>query len=95
MKASMEERTPIVEQCHTAGLSIIPDPSDKSNTKDKAKKIAVKVPCPRIDGEFCSTYLYPALKWRSSGCPFAQKEVTEEQERMLNPIKASKRAAGK
>lgn len=83
------ERTVIVEQCHTAALSITNDPNNKD------KKIATKVPCPRIDGDFCNTYLWPEKKWRSTNCPFAQKEVTEEQERMLNPIKASKRAAGK
>jgi hypothetical protein len=84
----LTDRTPIVEQCKTAGLSIIPDP------KDKEKKIAVNIPCNRIDGEYCTTYLYPSAKWRTYPCPFSQSEVTEAQERMLNPIKASKRAAG-
>jgi hypothetical protein len=88
-KVNSENRTPIVGPCHTAGLSIIPDP------KDKTKKIAVKVPCARIDGDYCSTYLYPEIKWKTRKCPFAQEEITEEQERMLNPLKASKRAAGK
>jgi hypothetical protein len=79
------ERKPIVEQCRTAGLSIVPNPQNKD------KKIAVRVPCTRIDGEFCSTYLYPEVKWRTYACPFSQKDVTEQQERMLNPLKASKR----
>ena len=89
MKLNKDERTPIVDQCKTASLSIIPDP------KNKEKKIAIKVACPRIDGEFCSTYLFPDKKWSTRKCPFSQEEVTEEQERMLNPLKASKRAAGK
>ena len=89
MKLDKSERTPIVEQCKTASLLIIPDP------KNKEKNVAIKVACPRIDGEFCSTYLFPDKKWKSHKCPFSQEEVIEEQERILNPLKASKRASGK
>jgi hypothetical protein len=89
-KPTLNERTPIVEQCRTASLTVTtPDP------KNKDKKVTVNIPCPRIDGDYCTTYLYPSLKWRTGSCPFAQSAVTEEQERMLNPLKASKRAAGK
>ena len=84
-----DKPTPIVDQCITAALSITNDP------KDKDKKIATRVPCPRIAGEFCSTYSWPDRKWQTYPCPFAQQEITDAQERMLNPIKASKRGAGK
>jgi hypothetical protein len=83
------EKTPVVEQCHTAALTLTNDP------KNKEKKIATRTPCSRIAGKFCNTYLWPSLKWAAHDCPFVQREITEEQERKLNPLKASKRAAGK
>jgi hypothetical protein len=89
MTKTNPERTPIKEECRTAGLSIVPDP------KDKDRKITVNVPCSRIDGEYCKVYVNPEVKWKYHPCPFSQTAITEEQERMLNPIKASKRLAGK
>lgn len=88
-KTELGERTPLVEQCRTAGLAIVPDP------KDKDRKITINVPCTRISGEHCKVYLNPETKWKYRPCPFSQEAITEEQERMLNPLKASKRAAGK
>jgi hypothetical protein len=96
-------RQPIVIQCMTAALEVMPDP------KNKDKKISIQVPCKRIDGDYktavceegeaplllCTTYETPTIKWRVGACPFAQKAPTKDQERMLNPLKASKRAAGK
>ncbi len=88
-KLDLEKRTQIIEQCKTAGLSIVSDP------KEKDKKIAVNVPCTRMAGDYCKVYLNPEVKWKYRSCPFSQEAITEEQERMLNPLKASKRAAGK
>jgi hypothetical protein len=106
---SPEERTPIVEQCLTAALEVINDPNSNEKDKDKIKKITINIPCKRIDGDpkailaegeeapvlYCTAYMSPAAKWRTYSCPFAQKITTNDQERMLNPLKASKRAAGK
>jgi hypothetical protein len=99
----LEDREPVVEQCMTASLEVTNDP------KDKDKKITTPIPCRRIDGDWktpvkegeeapvlrCSTYMSPEKKWRVYSCPFAQNAPTGNQERMLNPLKASKRAAGK
>ncbi len=55
--------------------------------------------CARIEevGEdmFCKTYPNPAAKWRLGKCNFAThvKELVQQQEVKLNPLKASKRAA--
>jgi hypothetical protein len=88
MKVNLEERTPIVEDCKEAGITLVPDP------KDKEKKIERKVPCKRISGEFCSVYLWPSKKWAVHACPMADKAVVEEKSKMINPLKASKRGGG-
>jgi hypothetical protein len=84
-----EERLPVVDQCQTANIEYRPDP------KDKEKKIEHKIPCKKIDGKFCSVYLYPFRKWSARPCPMAERTVTAEKERMLNPLKASKRGGNK
>lgn len=57
--------------------------------------------CDRITegsiGKVCSTCPSPALKWEDGLCNFAthrKVEITSEQQR-VNPLKASKKAAGK
>ena len=89
MKVSLEDRTPIVEQCLTAGITIVPDENDKE------KKIEKKIPCKRIDGNLCSVYLHPDKKWISRACPMADRAVVEEISKMINPLKASKRGGNK
>ena len=84
MKINLDERTPIVEQCETAGIILVPD------KKDKDKRVEQKVPCRKIDGEFCSVYLFPSRKW-TRGCPMADRVALEATEKMINPLKASKR----
>ena len=86
MAVNLKDRKEIVEQCNTAAIEVV---SDK---EDKDKKILTNVPCRRIDGKFCSTYLYPAAKWRTSRCPFAERIENEAVQQKLNPLKASKRA---
>jgi hypothetical protein len=76
----------VIEECLTAAIDI---------TKEGDKDVAIRVPCKRIIENCCTVYRYPAKKWLSFACPFSQKEVTAEQERKLNPLKASKRAAKK
>jgi hypothetical protein len=48
-------------------------------------------------GRFCSSFPYPAQKWQSTGCPMAThvKKAQKAEEAKVNPLKASKRAAGK
>jgi hypothetical protein len=82
---------PVVDQCLTAGIELVTDP------KNKEKQIENRVPCKRIANGVCSSYISPPAKWRAIGalCPFAGKMVTEEASKKINPLKASKRAAGK
>lgn len=77
----------IVEQCLTARLIVT-----KSETE--------RVECARVNMDSdclvtCTTYRWPAAMWHNRRCAFAQEELTEEQHKMLNPLKASKRAAKK
>jgi hypothetical protein len=47
-------------------------------------------------GKYCSSFPYPAQKWQKGNCPMSthvKKAAKEEQK--INPLKASKRAAGK
>jgi hypothetical protein len=47
-------------------------------------------------GRFCSSYPYPAQKWQNTSCSMAtHKKVQKAEEQKINPLKASKRAAGK
>ncbi len=51
-----------------------------------------------IEGEwYCSSYPSPASKWRNGSCNFAThlKAQQSKGKEKVNPIKASKRAAGK
>jgi hypothetical protein len=51
-----------------------------------------------IEGEwYCSSYSQPAAKWRNGSCNFAThlKSQQGKGKDKVNPIKASKRAAGK
>ena len=51
-----------------------------------------------IEGEwYCSSYSQPAAKWRNGSCNFATHLKTQQSKgkEKVNPIKASKRAAGK
>ena len=84
------EQTPIVDECLTARLQI----EKIDNNKNKVTQL----PCDRVfeeDGKkYCVAYLWPAKKW-IRGCPLAQRELTEEQQHKLNPLKASKRSRRK
>jgi hypothetical protein len=69
--------TPIVEDCETANLGN---------------------PCSKIllNGEekFCSAYQDPKIKWTGKRCPLRQeRKVEDEKKTMINPLKASKKAA--
>lgn len=48
-------------------------------------------------GKFCSSFPYPAQKWQNSNCSMAThiKKAQKAEEAKVNPLKASKRAAGK
>jgi hypothetical protein len=48
-------------------------------------------------GKFCSNFPYPAQKWQNANCTMAThiKKVQKTEEQKINPLKASKRAAGK
>ena len=46
--------------------------------------------------KYCSSFPYPAQKWQKGSCPMSthvKKAKADEQK--INPLKASKRAAGK
>jgi len=79
------DKQPIVEECKAAGVEFIA-------TGEARVKKPVLIPCPRIDGDYCTTYAYPGRKWYQSKCPFAFTEKVEQQGK-VNPLKASKRAA--
>lgn len=68
---------PIVEECKTAGL----------------KADGARIPCTRIHGDMCNTYINPKAIWHSSSCPFAGSAKEEGESKKINPLKASKRAA--
>jgi hypothetical protein len=56
--------------------------------------------CDRIKafatGEYCTSYPNPAVKWEFGKCNFATHiKVEKAEQKKLNPLKASKRAAGK
>jgi hypothetical protein len=47
-------------------------------------------------GKFCTSFPYPAQKWQSAGCSMATHKKGEKSEQQkVNPLKASKRNAGK
>jgi hypothetical protein len=48
-------------------------------------------------GIFCTNFPYPAQKWQASNCSMAThlKKAEKAAEQKVNPLKASKRAAGK
>ena len=45
----------------------------------------------------CSNFPYPAQKWQNANCTMAThvKKAQKAEEQKINPLKASKRAAGK
>jgi hypothetical protein len=50
-----------------------------------------------VTGKFCSNFPYPAQKWQNASCTMAThlKKAEKAAEQKVNPLKASKRAAGK
>jgi hypothetical protein len=48
-------------------------------------------------GKFCSNFPNPAQKWQGSNCTMAThvKKAEKAEAQKVNPLKASKRAAGK
>jgi hypothetical protein len=48
-------------------------------------------------GKFCTSFPYPAQRWQTAGCSMAThvKKAVKQEEQKINPLKASKRAAGK
>jgi hypothetical protein len=48
-------------------------------------------------GKYCSNFPYPAQKWQNASCAMAThvKKAQRMEEQKINPLKASKRAAGK
>jgi hypothetical protein len=56
--------------------------------------------CDRVKGfptgEYCTSYPNPGVKWEFGKCNFATHiKVEKVEQKKLNPLKASKRAAGK
>ena len=92
----LHESREIVEQCRVA---ITKKEKEKIEEDGKTKEIMVEkhYPCPRIAGDgTCTTYMWPAAKWYQSNCPFSHGNViVEGEEKMLNPLKASKRSRRK
>jgi hypothetical protein len=48
-------------------------------------------------GKYCNSFPYPAQKWQNASCIMAThvKKAQKAEEQKINPLKASKRAAGK
>jgi hypothetical protein len=48
-------------------------------------------------GLYCATFPYPAQKWQKGTCPMSShvKKAQKVEEQKINPLKASKRNAGK
>ncbi len=48
-------------------------------------------------GKYCSNFPSPAQKWQNANCSMAThvKKAAKAEEQKINPLKASKRAAGK
>jgi len=48
-------------------------------------------------GRYCSSFPFPAQKWQTSNCTMAThiKKAQKAEEQKINPLKASKRSAGK
>jgi hypothetical protein len=48
-------------------------------------------------GRYCSSFPYPAQKWQTTTCTMAThiKKAQKAEEQKINPLKASKRSAGK
>jgi hypothetical protein len=57
--------------------------------------------CTRIlefeTGRFCASFPYPSQKWQKGACPMSShiKKGQKAEEQKINPLKASKRSAGK
>ncbi len=57
--------------------------------------------CDRIvefeSGRYCASFPAPAQKWQKGTCPMSShvKKTKTAEEQKINPLKASKRAAGK
>ncbi len=57
--------------------------------------------CSRIlefeTGKYCASFPYPAQKWQKSTCSMSShvQKVKKVEEQKINPLKASKRNAGK
>jgi hypothetical protein len=57
--------------------------------------------CSRIlqfeTGQYCASFPYPAQKWQKAACPMSShvKKGPKVEQQKLNPLKASKRNAGK
>lgn len=82
------DRKPVVDQCKVFNFTV---KNSKGVPVDQ-----VSGPCTRIDGELCAAYAYPDTRWRLGNCPLATHIIGEaEQQKKVNPIKASKKAARK
>jgi len=57
--------------------------------------------CTRIiefeTGKYCASFPYPAQKWQKAACSMSThvKKVQKVEQQKINPLKASKRSAGK
>ncbi len=48
-------------------------------------------------GKYCASFPYPAQKWQKGSCPMSThvKKASKVEAQKINPLKASKRSAGK
>lgn len=48
-------------------------------------------------GKYCASFPNPAQKWQKGNCPMSThvKKASKAEEQKINPLKASKRSAGK
>lgn len=47
--------------------------------------------CGKIVDDRCTVYRFPVKRWHL-GCPLAKRDVVVQEDKKVNPLKASKRA---
>lgn len=93
LKDRVKSACGVIEECKTAGPPLkLPNPDKNA----KETHIFISQECPRIIQGHCRAYDIPAIKWAAGKCPLrAFSAVEPDEDRKINPLKASKRAAKK
>ena len=83
----MNKREDVIDKCILFEKEVV--------VKGKPE-VMKKGPCKKIDGKKCAAYISPAARWKLGNCCLATHLIhAEEQQKFINPLKASKKAAKK